>query len=249
MFGSAAMDVTSHASVPLSLRSTTPGSITFTPGGVGRNVAEAAQNLLDEHAVMLVSAVGSDHTNEVVGDGSGTADAVGQMLLNEMRRAGMRTDGLKTIQGERTAACSLVLEGHRDLVNGVADMGIVEKLDPELVSALVRWWKIRSRQVQEVVEGHKPDMIVFDCNPRVQVLERILRVGLTAGLPSKQHSWSEARELTPASVLRSHFDTQATALNHGAYPAHPFLAGGRSSADSHRSEPARTRPAIRLVYL
>ena len=124
VIGSAAMDLTSHSSLPLSPRSTTPGSICLTPGGVGRNVAEAAQNLLAKDEVMLVSALGAEDQ---------LTDAVGRMLLSEMEVAGMRTDGLGTMEGERTAACTLVLEGNMDLVNGVADMGIIEKLSPDTV--------------------------------------------------------------------------------------------------------------------
>lgn len=126
VFGSAAMDLTSHSAHPLSPRSTTPGSIYLTPGGVGRNIAEAAQNLLPPNAVMLVSPLGTDSPD--------SPDAVGKMLLLEMKGAGMRTDGLILLSGERSAACSLVLEGDADLVNGVADMGIVERLSVEVVS-------------------------------------------------------------------------------------------------------------------
>jgi len=128
VFGSAAMDLTSHSSQPLSPRSTTPGSIYLTPGGVGRNIAEAAQNLLPPKSVMLVSALGTDAPN--------VPDAVGKMLLLEMVQTGMRTDGLIQLDGERSAACSLVLEGEGDLVNGVADMSIVERLTEDLVSEI-----------------------------------------------------------------------------------------------------------------
>lgn len=131
VFGSAAMDLTSHSAHPLSPRSTTPGSIYLTPGGVGRNIAEAAQNLLPPNAVMLVSPLGTDAPD--------VPDAVGKMLLLEMKEAGMRTDGLVLLTGERSAACSLVLEGDKDLVNGVADMGIVERLTADVVSREVLW--------------------------------------------------------------------------------------------------------------
>lgn len=89
-------------------------------------MAEAAQNLLPPSSVMLVSALGTDAPN--------VPDAVGKMLLLEMAQAGMRTDGLIHLDGERSAACSLVLEGDGDLVNGVADMSIVEQLTEDLVS-------------------------------------------------------------------------------------------------------------------
>ena len=124
VFGSAAMDLTSCSSEPLSPASTTPGMIFITPGGVGRNIAEAAQNAMEPGAVLLVSAIGENETG---------TDPVGMMLLNEMSQARMRADGLVRVSGERTSACSLVLEGDNDLVNGVADMGIVETLTTDKV--------------------------------------------------------------------------------------------------------------------
>lgn len=130
VFGSAAMDLTSHSAVPLAPRTTTPGSIFLTPGGVGRNVAEAAHNLLGDKAVKLVSALGSDSASI----SHAVPDAVGGMLMREMESSNMRTDGLFLIPGERSAACTLVLEGDMDLVNGIADMGVVEKVDAERVN-------------------------------------------------------------------------------------------------------------------
>jgi pseudouridine-5'-phosphate glycosidase/pseudouridine kinase len=127
VFGSAAIDITSTTSVPLSPRSTTPGSIYLSPGGVGRNIAEAAQSLLPTHAVQLVSLIG-------VSGEDGTPDGFGKVLLAEMESAGMRTDGLVQSQRASTAACTLALEPDGDLVAGVADMGIVETMGNEVVS-------------------------------------------------------------------------------------------------------------------
>ena len=80
---------------------------------------------------MLVSALGTD--------APGLPDAVGKMLLLEMAQAGMRTDGLIYLDGERSAACTLVLEGEGDLINGVADMSIVERMSEDIVSTAARY--------------------------------------------------------------------------------------------------------------
>jgi pseudouridine-5'-phosphate glycosidase/pseudouridine kinase len=133
VFGSAAIDITSTTSVPLSPRSTTPGSIYLSPGGVGRNIAEAAQSLLPAHAVQLVSLIG-------VSGEDGTPDGFGKVLLAEMESVGMRTDGLvQSGGGASTAACTLALEPDGDLVAGVADMGIVETMGSEVVSGERDW--------------------------------------------------------------------------------------------------------------
>ena len=127
VFGSAAIDITTRPSIPLQPRTTTPGSIILTPGGVGRNIAEATQNLLPAGSVQLVSMIGLDPSSP----GSGV-DGFGKVLKLEMEGSGMRVDGLVEIEG-RTAGCTLSLGMEGDLNDGVADMGIIEGLTPDLV--------------------------------------------------------------------------------------------------------------------
>jgi len=133
VFGSAAIDITTRPSIPLEPRTTTPGSIILTPGGVGRNIAEAAQALLPDHTVQLVSPIGSSSSSSGEG-GEEEIDGFGKVLISEMDAAGMRTDGLIPCSKGRTAGCTLSLGMEGDLNDGVADMGIVEELTPEVVS-------------------------------------------------------------------------------------------------------------------
>lgn len=121
VFGSAAIDITSTTSQTIQPRTTTPGQNRLTPGGVGRNIAEACQNLSKSDSVLLISPIGFD-------------DALGNVLSMEMRNAGLREDGLIPVEGGRTGSCTLVLEKDGDLVGGVADMGIVEGLSGDMVS-------------------------------------------------------------------------------------------------------------------
>jgi len=127
VFGSAAIDITTRPSIPLQPRTTTPGSILLTPGGVGRNIAEATQNLLPPGSVQLVSTIG--RSDEGV-------DGFGKVLKLEMESSGMRVDGLVEMEG-RTAGCTLSLGMEGDLNDGVADMGIIEGLTPELVRSVL----------------------------------------------------------------------------------------------------------------
>jgi pseudouridine-5'-phosphate glycosidase/pseudouridine kinase len=126
VFGSAAIDITTRPTIPLQSRTTTPGSILLTPGGVGRNIAEATQNLLPPGSVQLVSGIGRTE-----GEGEGV-DGFGKVLKLEMESSGMRVDGLIEMVG-RTAGCTLSLGMEGDLNDGVADMGIIEGLTPDLV--------------------------------------------------------------------------------------------------------------------
>lgn len=120
VFGSAAIDVTCHSTSSTAMRSTTPGTVRLTPGGVGRNIAESATCHLAPHSVRMVAGHGPD--------------AFGSVLKAEMESSGMRTDGLVCFDDARTAVCSLVLEKEGDLVAGVADMEVAERLTDELVS-------------------------------------------------------------------------------------------------------------------
>jgi pseudouridine-5'-phosphate glycosidase/pseudouridine kinase len=123
VFGSAAIDITTRPSIPLQPRTTTPGSILLTPGGVGRNIAEATQNLLPSGSVQLVSMIGTSTEG---------VDGFGKVLKLEMESSGMRVDGLVEMSG-RTAGCTLSLGMEGDLNDGVADMGIIEGLTPDRV--------------------------------------------------------------------------------------------------------------------
>ncbi|WVQ83589.1 hypothetical protein IAT38_005730 [Cryptococcus sp. DSM 104549] len=167
VFGSAAIDLTSTSPYTLAPGTTTPGTVFISPGGVGRNIAEAAQKLLPPGAVQLVSAYGSAG----VGKGEGAEpDALGKLLMLELSGAGMRADGLVPREGRSTAVCSLTLEKDGDLVAGVADMGIVETLSGDEVSAKIR--------------EQKPKMVVFDMNLLEGVLGSILKTCQELQIPT-----------------------------------------------------------------
>lgn len=127
--GSAAMDITSRArrqpgvEATHSLHSTTPGLVSLSPGGVGRNIAEATHRILskksDSQTPVLVSLIGED--------------SMGRVLRNELSRMGMRTDGLIPVSGKASAVCNIVLDTEGGLVTGVADMDVIESLEGKTV--------------------------------------------------------------------------------------------------------------------
>jgi pseudouridine-5'-phosphate glycosidase/pseudouridine kinase len=130
VIGSAAVDVVSQANTisntdgSHSQRSTSPGLVGLHLGGVGRNIAEAAYRVsrsrfqAQPSATALVSSVGDD--------------AFGRLLLEEMRRIGVRTDGVMT-DDRRSAVCNMVLDSSGNLIGGVADMDIIKSIQPETV--------------------------------------------------------------------------------------------------------------------
>jgi len=128
--GCAAVDVVAQAKTAPDAdssrgrHSTSPGTVTLHLGGVGRNVAEAAYrvsvSMFQSRAwdTVLVSSVGDD--------------PLGRLLLDEMRRIGMRTNGIIS-SGQKSAVCNMILDGFGNLVGGVADMDIAYSIDPEMV--------------------------------------------------------------------------------------------------------------------
>ena len=107
-----------------SLHSTTPGSVSLSPGGVGRNIAEAVHRILSKkpgsQTPVLVSLVGED--------------TMGGVLRNQLSLTGMRTDGLILASGKASAVCNMVLDTEGGLITGVADMDIIESLEGNAVS-------------------------------------------------------------------------------------------------------------------
>lgn len=128
--GSAAMDITSRARKQRDveavhfLHSTVPGSVSPSPGGVGRNITEATHRILskepDSHTPVLVSLVGED--------------IIGRILWDELSRIGMRTDGLILDPLKASAMCNMVVDTGGGLITGVADMHIIESLEGKAVS-------------------------------------------------------------------------------------------------------------------
>lgn len=130
VIGSAAVDVVSQAHAisdtdgSHSRQSTSPGTVGLHLGGVGRNIAEAAYRIstsrfrAQSSAIVLVSSVGDD--------------ALGRLLSEEMRRIGVRTDGVMMAR-QRSAVCNMVLDSSGNLIGGVADMDIIRSIQPETV--------------------------------------------------------------------------------------------------------------------
>ncbi|KAI0307990.1 Indigoidine synthase A like protein-domain-containing protein [Multifurca ochricompacta] len=167
VIGSAAVDVVSQASVTSDThdsrgrQSTSPGTVALHLGGVGRNVAEAAYRIstskfqAQPSATVLISSVGDD--------------SLGRLLLEEMRRIGMRTDGVTTSH-QRSAVCNMVLDGSGNLIGGVADMKIVQSIEAEeVVSHIIR---------------HAPALVAMDANVSPDVLKAVVRHCNTANVPT-----------------------------------------------------------------
>ena len=114
--GGANVDVKAHSHRPLAARTSNPGTVSRSPGGVGRNVAENLARL--GTPVSLVTAVG--------------ADPEGAWLLTETAAAGVSVLNAVRV-GASTGSYVAVLDADGELVAGVSDMAAVDALTPDLV--------------------------------------------------------------------------------------------------------------------
>ncbi|KAI5121288.1 hypothetical protein M0805_002331 [Coniferiporia weirii] len=156
--GASAIDITGRVVPDGSNRSagvvktTAPGTISLTVGGVARNIAEAAHRVLssgpkgDPHATLLVSPVGRDE--------------FAPFLLDEHARLGMRSDGFLHMEDCRTAVCDLVLDESGALVGGIADMNIIRDVPEDAVIKRLK--------------NEDPTLVVMDGNISSSTLSAIL---------------------------------------------------------------------------
>ncbi|KAH7925213.1 hypothetical protein BV22DRAFT_1195370 [Leucogyrophana mollusca] len=156
--GCAAVDITSQPQATagldlnLGLHSTSPGNVTMSLGGVGRNIAEAAHRIIASRssdlsaATLLVAPLGDD--------------SFGRLLVDETRSLGMRVDGLIQKDGQRSPVCSLLLDGAGGLTGGVADMELIQSLEGDTALSFLR--------------NHKPKILAIDGNLSPQTLKALV---------------------------------------------------------------------------
>ncbi|KAG1757629.1 Indigoidine synthase A like protein-domain-containing protein [Suillus lakei] len=188
--GCAAVDITSQPLTDSDLghQSTSPGKVSMSLGGVGRNIAEAAHRVLSScgsefsAATLLVSPVGDD--------------SFGRLLREETRMLGMRSDGLISVHGGRSSVCSLLLERSGGLRAGVADMDLVRDMDGHMA--------------REFISAHKPKLLAVDGNISPDTLKVVVSECLRNGIDAANNT-SQFSE--PTSVVKSASILPAIASN------------------------------------
>lgn len=161
VMGCSALDVTGKANAP-SPRSTSPGQVAFSLGGVGRNIAEVVHKILAS-AESTKESLGSVRTVSPIGN-----DMAGDMIRSGMASAGMDTSALFQVAEGRSPVAVLQLNNANDLVHGIADMSLVEShLTPEHVRrALAESWGSQGTDRRKVV--------VVDANLSVESIAELL---------------------------------------------------------------------------
>ena len=115
------MDIGGSPAAGFRLRDSNPGEIRLRPGGVGRNIAHDLRLLGAE--VSLVTALGDD--------------LPGEALRQSCEAAGLDLSLAFTLPGERSSAYLYVTDGAGDMLVGVADTAITERLTPALLAPLL----------------------------------------------------------------------------------------------------------------
>lgn len=159
-------------------RTSNPARITHSVGGVGRNIAVAASHLGPR--VLFCSARGDD----VAGDAVVTDFASYGLPLNGIKRAvklaNMQDD--IEIQGHQSSRNELAAMGtaqyvaindaNKDLNVAMADMSILEKIDPTI---------IKTQWIRPIQEHTKPKWVVLDTNWAPEGLATWLDAAKTMG--------------------------------------------------------------------
>lgn len=149
VIGAAGIDSKGWANVPLTLGSSTPGSVRVSVGGTARNVADNLARLGVE--AVLLSALGTGGS--------------GQRILSSAIEVGINTDYLIFSNEYLSAAYLAILDETGNLVMSIDDMGILSCLTPKVI-----------RQRRELLEHAA--MVVIDSNLPKETIDTILKIAV-----------------------------------------------------------------------
>lgn len=185
VMGCAAVDITSQANVLIKSdqKSTYPGKVSVSLGGVARNIAEATHRVMsgstgNDAATLLVAPIGDDDFGKLIG-------AKTQSL-------GMRTDGLVSIQGRQSAVCNLLLDSRGELRCGVADMDLPHAWEADqvdMISTEHSWFAAETSQILAILQDHCPQLLALDGNISSDVLTATVTESLKMGIQSTLFSF------------------------------------------------------------
>lgn len=151
--GAAGVDSKGKAKAPLTLGSSTPGTIRVSVGGVARNIAENLARLGIE--AILLSAIG--------------AGGSGQRILANAAEVGINTDYLIVSSEYHTSAYIALLDEKGNLVMSVDDMEILALITPQIIN--------RRRSLIK-----NAALVVFDANLPEATIAALVKVAQRYGV-------------------------------------------------------------------
>lgn len=140
--GGANMDILGTPAGALQTGSSTPGSVSYSPGGVGRNIAENLARLGE--TCYLIAPVGDDHS--------------GRQLTEISQQAGIDISQMITIPGQATSSYLSMLDQQGEMQQAIADMSILDAFGPDYLRKHVN---LLSRA----------ELVVLDTNLKAATLE------------------------------------------------------------------------------
>jgi pseudouridine kinase len=140
VIGGANLDVRVKLAGPHVSATSNPGTVTFTPGGVARNIACCVARL--EKKVALISAFGSD-------------DA-GRRLREATKNLGVNLRMSRSVEAA-TGTYVALLDQHGELITAASDMDIVRRIDEDFLFA-------HAEQLEQA------KLIIADCNLEEEAL-------------------------------------------------------------------------------
>ena len=132
-------------------------------GGVGHNVARAVQVL--GSSVQLCSVIGKDLS--------------GSAVMDALSTEGLTTQGIKRLDGARTAQYVAVNDANKDLVMAMADMNILESVASNAAAVLSPIANIFAHMWHEQMIEQKPSHLVLDANWLPDLLAMWLKTART----------------------------------------------------------------------
>lgn len=114
--GGANVDRKFHIEGEVQIGTSNPSIVTYSVGGVARNIAENLGRL--QHDVQLITMFGQDHDME---------------LIKSESEAYMKFDYTETLHGDSTGSYTAVLNAKGELVVAMANMSIYDQLTPTLL--------------------------------------------------------------------------------------------------------------------
>lgn len=146
VFGAANVDISANTTLALAAGDSTPGSISTTAGGVGRNIAENLARL--GCIAHLISAVADD--------------LQGKFLLDHTRDAGVDVSTCSVLPGQTTGTYLSLNNPDGTLLAAVNDMAVLDLLNP-------------SELARQSATIHNTSACVVDCNLSPVAIEFIMQ--------------------------------------------------------------------------
>lgn len=168
VIGAVNMDICGRPNSEPKLKDSNPGTVSFSPGGVGRNIAH---NLcLLGINVKFIAAIGDD--------------VYGDSVYKSCTELGMDMHLSRRMSGGRTSSYLYVTDEKGDMLVGVSDTDISASITPEYLAAHLK-------------EINAADAVVFDANLTRETVAWIAD-NVTAPLYADPVSTAKAERLRPA---------------------------------------------------